>query len=76
MPASDDGKSEAGPVKLDAEGLRLQLDAEKAKLRQSLADAETAKLARLLPALPADAPKGQVTLGDKAGPSGRGARIR
>lgn len=70
MPAADDAKSEAGAVELDAEGLRLQLDAEKAKLRQSLADAESAKLARLLPGLPADAPKGQVTLGDKAGAFG------
>jgi hypothetical protein len=74
---TDDGKaSDDSTVDLDAEGKRLQLDAEKAKYiaaiaksQQGVAEAKAASLKSLLPTV-TDAPKGEVMLNDKAGAFG------
>jgi hypothetical protein len=68
------GKTSAdSAVALDADGKQLQLDAEKAKYleaiaksQQGVADAKAASLKSVLPTV-TGAPKGEVTLGDKAG---------
>ena len=64
-------------VELDAEGKSLQLDAEKAKYREAIAKAQqaanqagTPSLASLLPTI-TDAPKGEVTVGEKSGALGQ-----
>jgi hypothetical protein len=63
-------------VELDAEGRQLQLQAEKvkyveaiAKSQQAATQAKTPSLSSLLPTV-ADAPKGEVTVGDRAGALG------
>src|SRR4051794_1949875 len=74
---TDDGAAPTAPaVALDAEGKRLQLQAEKAKYSEAIAKSEQAaaqarmlSLASLVPAV-ADAPKGEVTVGEKAGALG------
>lgn len=74
---ADDGKTPSGStVDLDAEGKQLQLGAEKAqyleaiaKSQQGVAEAKAASLKSVLPTV-TDAPKGEVTLGDKAGAFG------
>lgn len=74
--ATNSTSPESVKVELDAEGKRLQLQAEKAKYidaiakaQQSAQQAKTPSLTALLPSL-SDAPKGEVTLGDKAGALG------
>jgi uncharacterized protein YfcZ (UPF0381/DUF406 family) len=71
-----DDKATPVAVSLDDEGRALQLEAEKAKYRQSIATATAATggaggdpLASLVPTI-ADAPKGEVTLGQNAGAFG------
>jgi len=69
---TDDGADKPPPaVALDDEGKRLQLGAEKAKYRQTIAAANQAAAASVLdlPEIP-DAPTGTVTLGEKAGAFG------
>jgi hypothetical protein len=55
-------------VKLDAEGKQLRLQAEKAKYVEAIAKSQPS-LSPLLPTV-SDAPKGEVTVGDKAGALG------
>jgi len=74
---ADEGDPPAHPaVALDPSGKRLQLDAEKAKYaeaiakaQQGVAEAKAASLKSVLPTV-VDAPKGEVTLGEKAGAFG------
>ena len=71
---ASNGKTSADQaVGLDADGKQLQLDAEKAKYleaiatsQQGVAEAKAASLKSVLPTV-TDAPKGEATLGDKAG---------
>ena len=73
---ADDGTASQPSVDLDEEGKRLQLEAEKAKYREAIAKAALgaaeAKASTVQTTVPdvADAPKGEVALGEAAGALG------
>src|SRR5262245_59531106 len=74
--ADDTTTPAGGKAELDAEGKQLQLQAEKAgyieaiaKSQQAAAQAKTPSLSSLIPTA-ADVPKGDVTVGEKAGALG------
>jgi hypothetical protein len=73
---ADDTEATLPAVVLDEDGKRLQLQAEKAKYletiakaRQGTAEAKSGSLNTVVPSV-TDAPKGEVTLGEKAGAFG------